>query len=278
MTYPLREYRSIISRPEKGWNLFEISLHLCRIIEPELEFQSYQAYMSEISGQVSTRLADSTHPYDVLNTLNQVLFEELGFRGNQEDYYNPNNSYITRVLDERKGIPITLSILYQEIAARLGIQLLFVGMPGHFLLKYEVPFKELFIDAFHRGEMLLEEGCRERLEQVYGRELSFHRDFLRVTGKRQTVLRMLLNLQQIYRSGGNRELLLEVVERRIPLLQDPLPEILERGWIRFDLGRYQEALGDLEYFVKNTRDARVKRLVEEKLEKVRALAEGSELG
>ena len=275
MTHPLKEYRSVISRPEKGWNLFEISLHLCRIIEPELELQPYQVHINEISGKVATRLAHSTHPYDVLNTLNQVLFEELGFRGNQEDYYNPNNSYMTCVLDEQKGIPITLSILYQEIAARLGIQLLCVGMPGHFLLKYEMPFQELFIDVFHRGEMLLEEGCRERLEQVYRRELSFHRNFLRVTGKKPVVVRMLLNLKQIYRSSGNRELLLEVVERRIPLLEDPLPEILERGWIWFDLGRYQKALGDLEYFVKNTRDTRVKQLVEEKLEKVRSLAGGS---
>ena len=274
MGHPLEDYRSVISAPEQEWNLFEISLHLFRMIRPELDFEPYQEYVAEISRQVAIRLVDSAHPYDLLNALNHVLFEELGFRGNQEDYYHPNNSYITCVLDEKKGIPITLSILYQEAAARLGMQLVCVGMPGHFLLKYSMPLRELFIDSFHRGEILLEEECKERLEQLYQRQVVFHRRFLQTTGKWEVVLRMLLNLKQIYRHREERELLLEVVERRIPLLRDPLAEILERGWIRLDLRQYRSALQDLEYFVENTQDRKMKQLVEEKLPEVRSLASG----
>lgn len=272
MTKALDEYLSAISDPDSGWNLFEISLHLSRIIKPRLDLRRYRADVEEMAGQVREKLNGVSDPYEGINALNQVLFDDLGFCGNQQDYYNPKNSYMSCVLDEKQGIPISLCVLYREIAGRLGMKLLGVGMPGHFLLRYEMPFRELFIDPFFRGEILLEEDCEERLRQLSQGEMKFQKQFLRAISERAMVLRMLMNLKQIYRHENNAPLLLEVLERRIPLLEDPLPEILERGLVKLDLDRYRGALEDLEYFVERTPDARMKGLIEQQLDRIRPLA------
>ena len=272
MSDALSDYSSIISSPETEWNLFEISLHLSRIIQPQLGLDRYRVYLEELTEQVRAKLTDTSGPYERINALNDVLFEARRFRGNQGDYYNPKNSYMSCVLEEKKGIPITLSVLYQEIAARLGMKLFCVGMPGHFLLKYPMPFRELFIDAFFRGEILLEEQCKQRLHQLFKKKVEFRVEFLQVISPRAVVLRILMNLKQIYRRQNSPALLLEVLERRIPLLDDPLSEILERGLVKLDLDRYGSALEDLEFFANKTPDLGMKRLIEQRLDAIRPLA------
>ncbi len=231
----LQDYLNIVARPEAGWNLFELSLQLCRIVDPRLDIDSCHGILVGITSAVEDKLTPENNTYEVINTLNAVLFDELGFEGNEGDYYNPENSYMSCVLEKRKGIPISLSVLYQEVASGVGLKLLPVAMPAHFLLKCVMPWRELFIDPFNRGEILLEEGCQERLEQVYQETIEFRREFLRAVSKREVVLRMLMNLKHAYRQQVERELLLEILERRIPLLPDPLPEILERDLLKSSL-------------------------------------------
>ena len=213
--------------------------------------------------------------YDIINILNAVLFDSLGFDGNKDDYYNVENSYMNFVLEKRKGIPISLSVLYQKIASGVGLKLLPVAMPGHFLLKFSMPSRELFIDPFNRGEILLEDGCQERLEQVYQEVIEFKMEFLSAVSNRDVVLRMLVNLKRIYRQQDQAKLLLKILERRVPLLSDPLPEILERGLLQLSLENYNDALRDLEHFVNETPDVRMKKLVEERLGAIRLMTSGN---
>jgi regulator of sirC expression with transglutaminase-like and TPR domain len=271
----LRGYLEIVERPQEEWNLFEVWSQVSRIAEPGTDFRLHRMELQRIEQQVKVELAPDSGIYDVISVLNSVLFEELGFQGNREDYYNPKNSYVASVLQNRKGIPISLSILYRELAGRVGLKLLPVAMPGHFLLKCVMPLRELFIDPFNRGEILLEEGCRERLAEIYQQPIEFRPEFLRAVSKKEVVLRILMNLKLIYRQQGNASLLLAVLERRMPLLGDPLPEILERGFIKLHLEDYRGALQDLEFFAENSSDAEVKTVVEKRLDALRLLARGN---
>lgn len=267
----LEDYLNLVARPEEGWNLFELSLQVCRIVDSRLDIDSCHGILMGITSAVADQLTPENNTYDVINTLNAVLFDELGFEGNESDYYNPENSYMSCVLEKRKGIPISLSVLYQEVASGVGLKLLPVAMPGHFLLKCVMPSRELFIDPFNRGEILLEEGCQERLEQVYPEKIEFRREFLKTVSKGEVVSRMLMNLKQVYRQQNETALLLQILERRIPLLPDPLPEILERGLVKLSQENYQGALQDLGLFVKETSDLGMRKLVEERLDAIRLL-------
>ncbi len=272
MRQALDDYLGLVKGPEDEWDLFKIALQLCRVKSSNLDSDVYTERVSELRRQVEDRLAGKREAFEIINCLNDVLFQEQGFQGNAQDYYNANNSYLTFVLDRRKGIPISLAILYREVAAHFGLSLECVAMPGHFLLKYSAPFHQLFIDPFHRGEILLEQECEQRFHEVHGGQVEFDREYLNQTSNRAVVLRMLMNLKQAYRRSGNNPLLLEILDRRLPLLEEALPEILERGLVRLDLEQYPGALEDLEFFVRNSQDERVKKLIEERLPRVRLLA------
>ena len=272
MRQALDDYLGLVEGPEDEWDLFKIALQLCRVKSSNLDSDVYTERVSELRRQVEDRLAGNREAFEIINCLNDVLFQEQGFQGNAQNYYNANNSYLTFVLDRRKGIPISLAILYREVAARFGLSLECVAMPGHFLLKYSAPFHQLFIDPFHRGEILLEQECEQRFHEVHGGQVEFDREYLNQTSNRAVVLRMLMNLKQAYRRSGNNPLLLEILDRRLPLLEEALPEILERGLVRLDLEQYPGALEDLEFFVRNSPDERVKKLIEERLPRVRLLA------
>lgn len=271
----LKDYLGIVAQPEEDWDLFELSLQICRVVDPQLDIDTYRRILLEITSLVKIKLMPENNTYDIINILNAVLFDSLGFDGNKDDYYNVENSYMNFVLEKRKGIPISLSVLYQKIASGVGLKLLPVAMPGHFLLKFSMPSRELFIDPFNRGEILLEDGCQERLEQVYQEVIEFKMEFLSAVSNRDVVLRMLVNLKRIYRQQDQAKLLLKILERRVPLLSDPLPEILERGLLQLSLENYNDALRDLEHFVNETPDVRMKKLVEERLGAIRLMTSGN---
>ncbi len=272
MGQALNDYLGIVKGPEDEWDLFEIALQLCRVKSSNLDSDAYTKRVSELCRRVEDRLAGKREAFEIISCLNDVLFQEEGFQGNAQDYYNANNSYLTFVLDQKKGIPISLAILYRQVAVHFGLSLQCVAMPGHFLLKYSAPFHQLFIDPFHRGEILLEQECEQRFLEVHGGQAEFERDYLNETSNRVVVLRMLMNLKQAYRRSGNNPLLLQILDRRLPLLEEALPETLERGLVRLDLEQYSGALDDLEFFVQNSQDAKVKKLIEERLPQVRLLA------
>lgn len=266
----IENYLKSVQGPQDDWDLFSISLEICRIVDPALEVRPHRAYLRHLTDLVRDRSGPGADVYKTLNQLNQILFCEQGFRGNSEDYYNPRNSYMSCVLKDRKGIPITLSILYQELARQLGHRLLPVSMPSHFLLRLETTAQPVFLDAFHLGEFLLEEDCRKRFSQI-DPGTDFQQRFLEPVRKRVVVMRVLTNLKRIYRRLEKLHLLLEVIQRRIPLYRDSPPEILERGLIHLELKQYRAALQDFQYFVAHTRDTEMRELIQKQLTKLRTL-------
>ena len=131
---------------------------------------------------------------ECVNVINEALFREEGFRGNRLDYSNPENSFLDRVLDTRLGIPITLCIVYLEVAERLGLRAAGVSFPGHFLAKVHLPEEDILIDAF-MGETLTPEACRARLEEGRGRRILFDSSMLEDSPRLEVLLRVLRNLK-----------------------------------------------------------------------------------
>src|ERR1700685_3281293 len=155
---------------DENIDLVRAGLTIARTEYPDLDIESYVGRIDELARQAEARISEVGDAAQTIAALNHTLFEEAGLRGNREDFYDPRNSFLNDVLDRKLGIPITLSVVYLEVARRVGFPVAGVGMPGHFLLKhYDVVAGEIFIiDAFDRGRILTPDDCQRRLDQVYG--------------------------------------------------------------------------------------------------------------
>jgi regulator of sirC expression with transglutaminase-like and TPR domain len=162
---------------------------------PELDTVAYQARLDQMARELKERLTGRETPRATIEVCNRYFFRRLGFRGNEEDYYDPDNSYLNRVLDRRLGIPISLSVVYYLTGRRLGLPLHGVNLPGHFLLKWRSARNEFFVDAFNEGQVLHDDDCREMCEQMGQR---FRPGHLAPATSRQILLRLCRNLQAIY--------------------------------------------------------------------------------
>jgi regulator of sirC expression with transglutaminase-like and TPR domain len=165
--------------------------------------------LDELARELDSKLDSRYEPAEILTTLAGFFGREKGFRGELEDYYNPENSYVNRVLQKRTGLPITLCTIYILVARRLNIPLSGVGMPGHFLLKYDLGENEIFLDPFRGGKLLSRDDCREFLELT---GLGFQGDYLQTVSNQQILERMIRNLMLAYRQKGE--------DHRLAVLQD----------------------------------------------------------
>jgi regulator of sirC expression with transglutaminase-like and TPR domain len=162
---------------------------------PELDDAPYRVRLDGMARELRERLTGREAPRATIEVCNRYLFRRLGFRGNEEDYHDPDNSYLNRVLDRRIGIPITLSALYLLMGWRLSLPLRGVNMPGQFLLKWQSATTQFFIDPFNEGQMLDMEDCKNLCGQL---GYSFSPAHLAAATSRQMLLRMCRNLREIY--------------------------------------------------------------------------------
>jgi len=162
---------------------------------PLINVEAYQAVLDGYVNELRARLAASAEPRPTLTTINQYLFGELGFAGNEENYYEPENSYLNRVLDRRTGNPINLSLLYILLARRLRLPIAGIGLPGHFLCRYQSTAEEIFVDPFNRGKLLTKADCIQYLANA---NCSRRDDYLAPVTARRFLLRVCSNLHQVY--------------------------------------------------------------------------------
>src|SRR5215207_1225767 len=152
-----RTFQELVTLPDGAVPLAETALLMACEEYPQLELSPYLDQLDEIAAVVRPRLEPWFTPLDTIEVLNEVLFEIVGFRGNVEKYDDPRNSFFNDVLERRTGIPITLSVVYLEIARRISFPIFGVGMPGHFLVKYADRSDEFFLDPFNKGQILTRE-------------------------------------------------------------------------------------------------------------------------
>jgi len=162
---------------------------------PDINAEGHRALMDSFAGDLRERLDLGAQPKSILTTINHYLFEELGFNGNNVDYYDPENSYLNRVIDRRTGNPISLCLLYMLVARRLQLPVAGIGLPGHFICRFQSSAVEMFIDVFNRGKILTKADCVQYLVHANFRVRD---DYLAPVSPRRLLLRVCANLHQIY--------------------------------------------------------------------------------
>lgn len=233
--------------------LLEVALMIALIEYPKLnvraEYDKIDQIVAGAAGRV--RLARDGED-DAIKSINSYLFTELGFRGDNDDYYNPRNSLLNNVVERRRGIPITLSAIYLEVAWTVGVDAFGVGFPGHFIVGFHSQYREnRYLDPFNDGRELDRGSMQEILDRIYGGRMAFDESFLRPTTKRMILVRMLNNLRSTYlQDTGDLGKALEVLNCICVLTPDSSPEVRDRGLLNFHLQKYEAAIRDLLYYLK----------------------------
>ncbi len=250
---PLEYFRALV-QSDDHFPLLEAAVSLAQDEYAELDVQQVLGDVDQLLARVKRRLPADAAPLQRLRILNQFFFRDLSFGGNINDYYDPDNSYLNAVLRTRRGIPISLAVLWIELAHGLGLNARGVGFPGHFMVKVTLPRGQVVIDPF-TGQSLSREELAERLEP-YKRRSGLVDEFdvplglyLQAASPRDIIGRMLRNLKEIHRTQEDWTRLISVQDRLIVLMPDAWGEYRDRGLAHAEQGNTAQAVADLETYL-----------------------------
>lgn len=266
-----KTFQQLVTLPDNAIPLAEAALLMACEEYPQLEVSPYIDVLDQMAATAQRLIRIEDSPVEAIGKINSVLFEEFGFRGNSEDYYDPRNSFFNDVIDRRLGIPITLSTLYLEVSRRLNVPIVGVGMPGHFLVKYLTRSEELFVDPFHRGEFLSRDACRERIQEMYGDSIAFSERLLERVTNRQILSRMLNNLKAIYLKAQAFDKALAIVDMMLMTEPDDVDQYRDRGLLRLQLRQFEGAKHDLEQYMKRAPQSKDRDEIEDHLKELRRI-------
>ncbi len=223
------------------------ALHLARQEYPDLDVGHWISRLDAIAASVRPRLSGAPDPPEILGMLNDVIFRDLEFRGNHEDYYSPQNSFLNDVIERRLGIPITLATVYMAVARRVGLELQGTGFPGHFLVRHTRPGWPILVDCFHAGRIMTEEECRARLHAMGWP--TWDPRFVEPVAAETILRRMLNNLKAIYLERHDWERLRRTVLQILIVAPDDHDERYTLGLALAGVGRLRAAIAELERFL-----------------------------
>ena len=244
----LDEFDQMGGLPEDQIDLAWAALLIAATEYPGLDVVGQYEILDNLASGAAKRLGDNGDPLASVNNLSEYLFDEVGFQGNESDYYDPRNSYLNEVLARRMGIPITLSLVCIEVGKRLGIPLEGVGMPGHFLLRHRDE-PEIYIDPFHRGILLSEEECAQLLRDATGSNVQWDLRYLTSVSNRELIARILRNLKGIYLNQRDHRRALGIADLAVSLQPNIIGERRDRGLFHYELGHHRAALDDLRIYL-----------------------------
>jgi regulator of sirC expression with transglutaminase-like and TPR domain len=254
------QYFAALVADDASLSITEAAIAVGQDADPQLDPQGVLAQIDGLADRLRKRLPADVSPLQKLRLLNRYFFQELGFAGNVNDYYDPRNSYVSEVLKTRRGIPITLALLYIELATQVGLSASGVSFPAHFLVKLRMPRGEVVLDPFS-GQSLSREELDERL-LPYRRQRGLLGEFeaplglfLQSAPARDVLARLLRNLKEIHRTTGDTSRLLAVLERLVILLPQGWEEWRDRGLAYAALGRNEAAATDLAKYLEHRADA-----------------------
>ena len=241
-------FRQAVLVPDSQIDLGHAALIIATHKYPDLDIQRELSLFDSLASVAETRMSPDSDPLQKINAISTYLFEEIGFRGNDQDYYNPKNSYLNEVLSTRLGIPITLSLLCMEVAKRLSVELVSIGMPGHLVIRHS-DITDLFIDPFHGGILLSQSECIERVTSITQGRLLWNDSYLTPLSNTEFLARMLRNLKSIYlKESFYREAQI-IMNLLLEVNPEALSERRDRGIVNFQLGNYRDSLDDLEIYL-----------------------------
>ena len=244
MRGPVRaRFADLAGRPGDAIPLAEAAFLIAAEEYVTLDVHAYLGRLDALADDIREAIDNAPDAAAASRVLARYLYDVQGMRGNPEDYYDPRNSFLNDVLDHRCGIPITLSILYMEVARRLGLIVQGIGLPGHFMVR--IAESGGYVDPFYNRVDLTEADCADRLRELYGSQAPFDRSMLAPLTNREIVTRVLRNLLEIYRSSNDAIRAGAALDRMVLLNPESAQLRRERAQNRAQAGNYQGALHDL---------------------------------
>ncbi len=242
-------FYSEINQPDEKIDLAKAALYLTLEDDTQFDPNEYLNALDTMADEVRETLPGTFYPLRIIKSINNYLYNDLGFTGNAIDYYDPRNSFLNQVIERRTGIPITLSLVYLEIAKRINFPMVGIGMPGHFLIRPDFAEAGIYVDAFNQGEILFPQDCQERLAQIYGQPVELKPQFLATVSNKQFLVRMLTNLKAIYLNRNQGLKAIAAIDRILLLFPDAVMEKRDRGILYYQLNLWAEARQDLETYL-----------------------------
>jgi regulator of sirC expression with transglutaminase-like and TPR domain len=251
MIKPLDYFASLIQQDD-DIPLFEAALSIAQDANPKLDLGGCVIALDKFALRLKQRMPKDIAKIPKLRLLNTFFYQDLGFAGNVNDYYDPDNSYLHKVLSTRRGIPISLAVIYMELAQQIGLDVKGISFPGHFLMKVSVQSGDIILDPFN-GASLSREELEERLEPYFAeqKEANNHSiaSFLTEAHPRTILVRMLRNLKSLFAQPQHWQQFLNVQQRLVMLLPDEITERRDRGLAYANLDSPLAALQDLEAYL-----------------------------
>lgn len=248
---PVEQLAELMARDDDQIELDRVAALIAQREYPDLDIGRVLRQLDDLASDLQPRLRSRSESRDVVGAMAAMLHDDLGFRGNATDYYDPRNSYLNEVLDRRLGIPISLSAVYLEVGRRLKLPFEGVGMPGHFLLRYRDPLQPLLVDAFHGGQIIPEDECEAWLRSRYGPMVDLDPRMLEPVSTRSILFRMLANLKGIYMNQSDWPRTLRVIELALIVRPGASGEYRSRALAYLHTGNMTRARADLEHVLLN---------------------------
>ncbi len=250
-----RCFERSVEPPEGEVDLARAALLVATDEYPELDLDKYLARLDAMAEHVRPHLPADRNPRGSIQVLNRYLFGELGFDGNRENYYDPRNSYLNDVLERRLGLPITLSIVYLAVGRRLGLPLYGVGLPGHFIVKWEDAGTQVLIDPFNRGDILDWARVEERVRDTFHPQARFDPEWLETVDAKYILIRLLNNLKMIFVHVENFPRAWQAVDKLLLLDPSSPDNIRDMGLLSIQVGAYRKAAAFLEEYLLSHADS-----------------------
>jgi regulator of sirC expression with transglutaminase-like and TPR domain len=239
------EWLSFVTNP--NFNLVEKCLKFTQILEqPDLDIEQYIQKISQMGRTLKESTNDVKNPTYLVSILNEFLFENQGFIGEIDDYYNPKNNFLNEVIDKKSGLPITMSILYVELAKFIGLDLKIIGFPSHVLVKYN---EEMILDPFNDGRLLDIDDLQEILDRNFDGQLEFEPEFLDEIKPEQVLVRLARNLKNSYFQSYANEKALKCVNMTLAIEPESAEDVRDKGILEEKLFNYDIALKYLNQYL-----------------------------
>jgi regulator of sirC expression with transglutaminase-like and TPR domain len=252
LTHPAfarQRFREITSRPDPALDLVEASLVIALEDDPGIAIDRYLEQVSEWTEAVRERLEGSRDVERIVESINRLLFEEQGFHGEDEDYYDPRSALLSETIDKHAGLPITLSILYIELSRRVGVDVAGVSLPGRFLVKFSGAFGQIVVDPFDDGRVLSTIELQRLLDDVYGGGVRLREHHLRSFSSREILARELAQLKSAYLAQHDLARAAASMDRLLILDQNDPYELRDRATIAVQMHSYRQAIEWFERYI-----------------------------
>jgi len=247
-------FAEIISVEDHEIDLAQAALLIAAEEYPRLDVDLYLERLDALADRVRENVANPLKAVGVIDSLNKTLFDEMGFHGNAENYYDPRNSYLNEVIDRRTGIPITLTVVYMEVARRIGFSVKGVGLPFHFIARHDSADGILFIDPFNEGHLMTSAECDELVTRISGGKSDLRPEHLEPVTNKQILTRMLSNLASVHSASDHRRALASV-ERILLINPESATHVRDRGLLLAQIGDHSSAIAELERYIEMTLNA-----------------------